>query len=330
MDTMTAISVDMEIHDHPNKWFMAKYPRYEPVIIDHTAMITAKTCLRLYFYRIVLGRSPKEEPPYFAWGGAYHLYRYLLELGYGINENKPKQFDDTKAQEAYVQAAQGGLAYWKKHGHDQEIGSKYEFMTTERLLKSFLEAYAHWTREKKQGKIEVIAIEQPLNAELPDGTFRSGRADQIVRWNGKVWGRDFKTTSKDTAFYERNLDPNEQFTGYTYIEGKFCGEPIQGQIIELLYNAKPTKSDSKGPTIVEKLASRTPYQLQVWEREHMHYNKLIAQSRESDIWPMQEVSCPFCPFHSVCKQGSEAAMMYQLETQYKVSPWDNTKVGVDL
>ena len=48
-----------------------------------------------------------------------------------------------------------------------------------------------------------------------------GRADQIVKWSGKVWGRDFKTSSKDGAFYQRQLDPNEQFTGYTYAEGKF-------------------------------------------------------------------------------------------------------------
>lgn len=321
------IPVDMEIHDHPNKWFMAKYPRYEPVILDHTAMIAAKRCLRYYFYRIVLGRAPREDAPYFAWGSAYHKYREMLEKGYGINGDKPKLFDESKAQESYVLAAQAGLDYWKKHGRDQELGSKFEFMTTERLLKSFMKAYDYWAREKKQGKIEVIAIEQTFNVELPDGSHRSGRADQIVRWNGKLWGRDFKTTSKDTAFYERSIDPNEQFTGYTYAEGKLCGEPIQGQIIELLFNGKPTKSDPKGPEIVEKVASRTPYQLAAWEREHIFYKGIIDKARETDIWPMQEVTCPFCPFHSVCKQGSEAGMMYQLESQYTVKPWDNTKVG---
>lgn len=319
----------METHLHPNKTFMAKFERYEPVILDHTAMITAKACLRKYFYQIVLGRVPKEEVIYFAWGSAYHKFRHILEVEYGIGERKPADFDLDRANEAFTKATNAGLEYWRTHGRDQEIDTRFAFMTAARLLQSFMAAYKHWCVEKQRGAIVVIAAEQPFNIQLPDGSHRSGRADQIVRWSGKLWGRDFKTSSKDGAFYQRTLDPNEQFTGYTYAEGKLAGEQIQGQLIEVLYNANATKYKTNGPNIIELTASRTTYQLNQWEKEHMFYKRIIDMARAEDTWPMEEVSCSFCPYHQVCKQSSEASMMYQLETSYGVRPWDNTKIGAE-
>lgn len=321
--------VTMEVCEHPIKEFMARYPRYEPKIKDHSAIITAKRCFREYFYRIVLGRVPKEDAIYFAWGSAYHKFREVLEITYGFGSNAPPRFDEGKAKGAFAEAALAGLNYWRKHGRDQGPEDKFSWMTAPRLLESFKKAYENWILEKKQGKIEVIAVEQAFNIQLPDGSYRSGRADQIVKWMSKTWGRDFKTSSKDSAFYSRTLAPNEQFTGYTYCEGELTGESIQGQIIEVLYNAKSTKKEQKGPEIIEYTASRTAWELAIWEKELMIFNKMIDSCRETDTWPMCETNCSFCTFHNVCKQGSEAAQMYQLEVNYRVEPWDNQKVGKD-
>lgn len=328
--TLALPVVTMETHPHPNKTFMVRYERYEPTILDHTAMIAAKTCKRLYFYKIVLGRVTIEEAVYFAWGSSYHKFRHVLEVLYGIGDAMPVKWTEDKAKEAYAEAAMQGLTYWKTHGKDQPLESKFAHMTTGRLIKSFQVAFKHWSQEKQRGAIIVLAAEQPFNIQLPDGSHRSGRADQIVRWGGKTWGRDFKTSSKDGAFFERTLDPNEQFTGYTYAEGRLAGEQVQGQLIEVLYNAKPTKYKENGPEIIELTASRTAYQLNMWEKEHMFYKRIIDMCRDEDTWPMEEVGCSFCPYHVVCKQPSESSMMYQLETSYTVRPWDNTKVGHDL
>jgi len=322
------LGVTMELEDHPVRIFMPKYNRYEPKIRDSTSIKSWKTCQRKYFYEIVLGFSSRETPPYFAWGSAYHKFREVLEVAYGFGHGKPEKFDDTKAAEAYVAATQAGLAYWKKHGREQpqDPKNKYAFMTTERLLKSFIEAFKHWSLEKKQGRIEVIAVEQAFNVQLSDGSSTSGRADQIVRWNGRLWGRDWKTTSKDTAFYTRQLEPNDQFTRYTLAEGKLSGEQIQGQFVEVLYNANATKNDTKGPKIIEFTTSRTPQQLAIFEREQIFINKQLELNRMYDIWPMHEPACPFCPFHSVCSRPTEAGMMAQLEQHFKIAPWDNTRV----
>lgn len=323
--------VTMEIEDHPEekRRFMKKYPRFEPKVRDSTSIQTVKTCPRKYFFQIVLGRVPKEDAPYFPWGSAYHKFREVLERVYGFGHEAPKKFEEAHAAEAFAAAAEAGLAYWKKNGRDQEPDSKYAFMTTERLLKSFVHAYKHWSREKMQGRIEVIAVEFPFNVRLADGSFTSGRGDQLIRWNGKPWGRDFKTSSVDMNFYSRRIEPNDQFTRYTLAEGKLAGEQLQGQFIEVLYNSKPTKSDPKGPSIFELTTSRTTWQLNQFEHEQTIINKTLEVYRETDTYPMHEPACPFCPFHSVCTKPTEGAMMAQLEAHFVVRPWDNTKVGVD-
>lgn len=321
------MEVTMEVQPHPNKKFMARFERYEPVIMDHTAMITAKKCLKMYFYQIVLGRVTKDEAIYFAWGSSYHKFREVLEKEYGFGSNKPPKFDENKALDAFTKAVNAGLMYWRAKGKDQTAEDKFSWMTAPRLFKSFQVAFEHWKREKQRGVIEVIAVEQPFNVQLADGSHRSGRADQIIRWMNKPWGRDFKTSSKEGAFYARSLEPNEQFSGYTFAEAQLTGENIQGQIVEVLFNAKATKNKENGPEIFELTASRNKWQLEQWEKDHIFWNQILTKARNEDHYPMTEAQCPFCPYHSVCKQSNEASMMYQLETSFKVRPWDNTKIG---
>jgi len=281
---------------------MAKYERYEPKIRDHTAIITAKTCLRKYFLSIVLGFRPKQQKEYFTFGAAYHHFREVLQ----------KSSD--------LQTAIGSvIKYWAKNGHDPKPDTQWDFLTGGRLLQSCNVAYAHIKKIEATGQIQILSAEQVFQVMLSDGkTAIGGRADQIVRWNGKLWGVDFKTSSKMGQFYERTLEPNNQFTLYTLAESKLHGERVLGQRIEVLYNTK-----KEGPKIVTLMTQRTEDQLLRWEGEVIWFeNNIIAKCREEDMYPMEESQCPFCPFHSVCKQPTEGAMMAQLDTHFNQVPWD--------
>ena len=326
---MTAVDVKMELEPVPTRRFMARLDRYEPLIRGSSTNRLWKTCPRLYFLQVVLGYIPKEKEIVFLWGTSYHHFRYILELRYGVGKDAPPKFDEGKGAEAFAEASQQGLAMFKKGNLVAAPGTRFEFMTTERLLKSFIAAYKHWSKEKQQGRVEVIAIEQVCNAQLVDGSWTSIRADQLIRWNSKLWGRDFKTTTKEKDFFARQLEPNDQFTRYTLVESRISGEEVQGQFVELLWNAKPTKNKTNGPEIIELTTSRTPVQLAEWEKDQAIVNEQIAVSRNADRWPMHEIACPFCPFHSVCTKPTENGMMAQLEMHYTVRPWDNTRVGED-
>ena len=304
----------MDTHAVPKQVFMRDFPRHEPIVKDSSSVMTYKTCPRKYFYRIVLGFVPKTEPAYFNFGSAYHKFRESLEVYH--QAGKPPV-------EAYQKAVEDALLRFKKGGGNP-LDDKWSFLNESRLMQSCEVALKFWLEEKKKAAIEVLAIEQPFSIVMDDGTVIAGRADQIVKFLGNLWGRDWKTSSKPSIFYGRSLEPNDQFTRYTYGESKLQGWDgksergrVQGQIIEVMFT-----ENRKPPKIEVYTATRTLSQLLVWEKEHVFWVSMITQSRELDMYPMNEKSCAFCEFHSVCKSPSEAGQMHELKRNFKLSPWD--------
>jgi hypothetical protein len=317
----------MEIRPHNNIRYLPTLDRHEPLVMDATAMTTFMTCPRKFLYRIVFGAVPKLIMPYFNFGSSYHKFREVIEA---------EHLDGVSPIIAYKHAQEAAVATFKKGGGNPSTNTKWDFMTEVRLIESMEYVFTKtWLPEKASKRIEVLMVEQPFLLEMEDGTIRAGRADQIVKWNGKVWGRDFKTTSKTGMFYDRTLEPNDQFTGYTWGEGKLVGEHVQGQMVEVLFNAKKPETTRKGskakygPEVLNYTTSRTKTQLQVWEKEHAFWMKFIEQCRENDIWPMNTKSCPYCEYRNVCTAPTETGQLNTLKTQYAFKPWDCTKVEQD-
>lgn len=282
--------------------FLPNLPRNEPFVMDSTAMKLLMECRRKYFYRIVLGRVSKFEkfPVILAFGSAYHKFREILELqGYGeamrfiLSVNLPTV----------------------------EPTSKFAFYNNLRLTKTCQVAYEHWQKEKKDNKIEVVAVEQPFNVRLFDGSFTGGRADQVIKWNGRLWGRDFKSTTKDKATFTKQLEPNDQAIRYIVGESELHGQEIQGIVFEAVYNAKTV-----GPTIYSVNSTRNIYQKEQWLAEQALNNRLLKIYREEDMWPMDTGKCDWCEYHKVCNMKSMGSMESIIRSDFKHQPWDHTKV----
>lgn len=309
----------METIEHTNSRFLPELPRSEPAIFDHTSFIKAKTCKRLYFYTMVLGFRERKTAIYFNFGIAYHRFREALERA---------AQSGTEPTEALKTALRTVIETWKREqGQDPPVGTKYDYMTLERLLASCKEAFNWWLRERQLGRIEVLPefIEKHLVVTLKDGKTKIGaRVDQLVRWVGKLWGRDFKTSSRMGKFYDRTLEPNDQFTRQQLIETKLSGEHVQGVLVEVLYNTK-----KEGPEIVGFTTTRSPDQLSRWEDEQCFLAEELERNRLADMWPMEEKQCPYCPFRIVCAAPNERAMAAQLKSNFDHSPWNFYKEGSD-
>lgn len=299
--------------------FLPTMPRYRNEIIDHSAMKEFKVCHRKHFYHYELGKVPVEPAAPLHWGTAYHTFREILQN-----------------TDSFPQAMKEGAKVWTDAYPDGvgEDEHKWKFMTLERLLKSFGVAYEHVQVEKKQGRITVIGTEVPFNVELPGGIKTSGRVDQLIRWNGQLWGRDFKTTSKEEVMYKRSIEPNDQIDRYTYAESVLSGEQVQGQLIEVMFNTqapeKPRVKKEYGPLVYTLVASRSKQQIETWLEEQTIYNEELKRCRELDIWPKNESQCSFCPYHMVCTSMTEEGMRYKLEDEnfYITRVWDNTRAEV--
>jgi len=233
---------------------------------------------------------------------------------------------DEKADKAFDAAIEAASSQWKKSGGDPPVGVDFDYLTGERLFKSCMVAFNWWANEKKMGRIKVVAVEQEFHVLLSDGkTTTGGRADQMVRWNGKLWGRDFKSTSKNKKWFQRLLEPNDQITRYTLAEGILNGEEVQGQLVELLYNTK-----KEGPKIEPLITSRTQQQLHEWQRGELLFRRLLDQMREEDNYPMCEMHCPYCEFHSVCSQATEQSMADVLKQHFTQKRWDFTRSTMEV
>lgn len=317
-------------HIPPKKEFLAKFDRFEPIIQDHSAIIQAKDCFRKYFLGIVLGFKPKQDEHHLNWGSCYHKFREALTERW-IEAGCP--LDPTECQKAFQLALQDALDLWRRlKMRDPSDGHKFVFQTQGRFIESAAVTYKHWLRERQMGEIEVLESERNFILQLAPNIWIGGKADEIVRWRGKIWGRDFKTSSKEqNKWFTRMLDPNDQFTRYIFAESKLAGLPegeyIDGLIVEVLYNAKSTKDKKKGPEIHTHLATRSQWQIERWRKEQIFYSKMLDVCRENDVYPMEESHCNYCIFHSVCKKGSEGGMAAKLQAEFTQRPWDCTDRG---
>jgi len=301
----------MLTHKHNSPTFLKELPRLEPLVMDSTASKLMKECLRKYFYRIVLGRVQPENitPPWFPWGTALHkFYEHLETKGLAFAIIEANKFKPSLSEE------------FKKFG----------FLDKTRFIKTVNAIVQANQAEKAQGALKVIATEQPFNVELPDGSFIGGRFDQVIEWRGKIWIRDFKTTSKQKNYFQRGMDPNDQAMRYLYAgtmmhlgpEAFEKGKLIDGVIFQAIYNAATV-----GPELYPILYTKNNAQVKSWVKDQMFLNARLNESRAQDVWPMSECrSCTFCEYAQVCKMPSEAGMVQILKNNYQLKPWDFTNV----
>ncbi len=328
----------MKLHDVPTRKFLPTFERHEPRVQDHSAIKLYKECPRKYFYRMVLGYTAKKDglATVFSWGTAYHKYREVMEETYMrlhadfIEKKKITPnlvFDIEKAcNEANQAGVLAAITIFKPW--PAGVTGKWSHYTQINFLKLLGAGFNWWKKEKENKQIKVLGVEQAFNMEMPAGYLIGGRYDQIIEWNGHLWIRDFKTTSKKLMYFTKGLDPNDQVTRYLYALSQLHNKRIQGVYFEIAWTSSEGKKDQKvvKSAISTHFVSRTPSQLETWVLDQDFYNVELTRSREEDRWPMNEQACNFCDYHIVCTKSNEPAMGNILKTQFIKKPWDHETV----
>ncbi|GAH70638.1 unnamed protein product, partial [marine sediment metagenome] len=203
--------------------------------------------------------------------------------------------------------------------------------TKSRLLSTCQGAFENWLHEKLEGIIRVIPpVEQSFDLQLPSGRRYGGRFDQIVDWNGKLWVRDFKTTSMMGAGFGKRFDPNNQLTGYVWAASQLSGRRVEGVMIEVVYNTK-----TRGPEYHPFLSTRTRNQVDEWVVGIEHELSVIDGYFQNEIFPKRTSSCndfAGCFFRDACRKDSWYTRQLWLEESTIESVWDfmnpDKEVGV--
>jgi len=300
----------METHkDFEERHFKGQL-RFEPMILDNTAIMGYKTCPTYYNYVLVLGYRPKIDPPYFSWGSSIHKFIEIVEKS--IEENMALRLKKG------LKAAKNKLISTKP---EIKPNSKYSFVNEERLQETCLRLFKWWLEEKEHSKVEVLAVEQPFNVEIAPDIFIGGRADQIIQVGSDIYGRDWKTTGQQLNWFFSKLKPDHQFFLYTLAESIVQNRRVHGQVIVGIYNEK-----TKGPEIKAATVNYTQHELNEETENLLWWIDKINDSRKRDLYPKNERACWNCPFRIVCKAESDMGKLSILKSRFQHKPWDHTKV----
>lgn len=316
----------MEKHTNVLRRFLPILERYEPIILDSSAITTYKTCSRLFFYQYVLAKVSKDSKPYIRFGSAYHKFREILSKRYKTWRIENPTLDIDSFPDGFLlEATKAALDLFTKEGGDPNPQDRHAHLTKGRLFASIKIAYEYWKDEKRKGQVIVIGVEDSINFQYANGNRKCGRVDESIEWNGKLWIRDFKCSGKDPKYYPKSLKIKDQ--AYTYLTGaaSLSGRKVEGIIYEQMYNDKPTKTTQKGPSIHPHIIQFTPAQLKNWDYEQQLIHEQINRSRELDIYPMCEndLRCVWCDYYEVCDAMNENQMIAILNNKFKHKIWDN-------
>lgn len=292
-------------------------PATPPTAYDNSMLDAVKQCPRYAWHRYWLHRSPIEKSYPITFGVAYHRYREVLDLARLQGKDASEELHKLALHEAY-----------KSFGDENPpIGHKHEFLTKHRLTQSCEQGFAFWAQEPDQG-YEVLEAEQSFQLALPEsGSLYGGRMDWFGKWNGRLWIKDYKTTSRMGRTYAHQFDPRAQFSGYVWACQELSGRSVQGVIVETIYNTK-----NIGPKHESFLSTRTPFALEEWLEDTEQTIEEIKRYEESGYFPKRTTACMNyggCYFRNCCTLSNWSSREAWLDNHTEHRVWDFMKASTE-
>lgn len=294
-------------------------PIIKPEVVDYSMTQTHQRCPRKFFYSHVLGRKSGGKNWAIQYGVAYHTFREVLERTF---KGASADVEDDQFQRFIYDLAWNRAIAADNGWEDPPSEDSKAYLTVSRLAAACESAFQKWLDEKRQGTIKVLFTEQAFDLALPfPSKYRyGGRFDQVVEWNNKLWIRDFKTTTMMGRTYAFRFDPDNQITGYVWAAQELSGRPVEGAMIEVVYNTK-----TKGPEFHDFLVTRSQNAVDEWLHELKYELEDINRHIEDMAFPKRTVACDDfggCQFREACLKDSWFTRERWLETNTIYEPWD--------
>lgn len=168
-----------------------------------------------------------------------------------------------------------------------------------------------------EGRLGIeFSFAEPLGLQHPetgDPLLFCGRFDQLVSFQGALFGEDDKTTSQLGASWPRKWDMRSQFTSYCWAAQQTPGLKLAGFLVRGVSILK-TKYDT-----LEAITYRPQWMIDRWYEQTLRDVKRMIQMWESGYWDYNlDEACESyggCSFKAVCLSGSnpEAYLAFNYE-----------------
>lgn len=196
-------------------------------IYDNTLVMTAETCLRLYYLRHVRHFTSKEEKIYFVFGSSWGK---AMDTLWTLMSQNPRRNLDSAINEAF----NSFCAEWRRRGLlDPESMQPEDFADYGARTPYTALEMLHFYAEKRMQiwrnpTFKLIAVEDPFAVPIHSSNkevLYAGRMDKVFELQRAIRAIEHKTTTvypkgKSWEAYLNSFSPNNQVDGYNY-SGRF-------------------------------------------------------------------------------------------------------------
>lgn len=208
--------------------------------VDNSRRSDHETCNRYYYWRHVRGLRASGKQAALDFGSCWHEAQDVMWLAVKNMSHLENHEIAQVAHEAFCQK-------WQGLGHplvdqmtDDDLKYIYKARHTDTayfLLLAYIEK-----RRNFIDSVELIEVEKPFIVPIDNAsteTFYIGRMDKIVKWQGRVWVIEHKTTSWGTgksginANYIESYSPNSQVDGYAHAAKMIYGDAFKGVLVDI-------------------------------------------------------------------------------------------------
>jgi len=235
---------------------------------------------------------------------------------------------------------------FKKHQPPEDDFRNYAFLVD--LINEYNTTYPHesyTTVVHNQKPLIEIGFIHPLGeitlntrcaVRNPDGSIterfvstikimQTGRIDQVVSHQDKIFGLDHKTTSMMGPTYFKEFEMSSQMVAYKWAIETLTGLPVQGFVINALGLRKPTKTGKK-LEFQRYVVSTSAESVDEWRRDTLsHLSNYFADCVEGFTpkgtkWCMGKYGA--CEFFDVCTLPHDQRHTLLNTNNYKTVTWD--------
>lgn len=301
---------------------------------DSTALGAIKLCPRYYYYTIICGYVPKDEPTHLRFGIEYHSaiqdYENLRAARVPFNDA--------------VRETMGNLLV-RSHDFDPDPTTKAGQYKNPNTLRQLVVDYLDEFRSDPCETLILAngkpAVELSFRWELDWGPgmeglgegerqgmqpyLLCGHLDRVVKYNSDLFVLDHKTTqTAPTDYYFAGFSPNNQVTLYSLAGQIVLDSPMRGVIIEAAQILLETPN-----RFVRRPMYTSDQLIHEWLDDLVPVLEKAEDYARAEYWPKNDTACGMyggCKFRGVCSKNPEvrkhylAADFIQLKEQDRWNP----------
>jgi len=326
---------------------------------DSTSLKLAETCLRKYYYKMIVGWQPERKSVHLLFGGWYasaleSYHRYVAD---GMSQDDAlmevvwEALTETWVFDKVPYEHSQGLRCYDPDGcddplcpdaamyHGMEPGdpipgtghpwvSDHNTKTRENLIRTIVWYVDQFGEDDSCSTIILAngkpAVEHSFRLEVDNGIILCGHLDRVVEYGGAPYIQDQKTTqSTITSRYFDNYNPDSQMSLYTFAGKAVFGLPIKGIMIDAAQIAVGFTRFERGFTF------RSDDQLNEWYDHSMYHIERARTATRENHFPLNPSSCNNyggCEFRHICSKAPGVRDQFLKGDFVKGKRWDPMEV----